>query len=75
MQYRLQNETRNKKQIVRPRRIRELYAALGTALDETQHPLIAAHWGLRTRQMILRQITAAELDFGTPANDNRRAGQ
>lgn len=60
---------------LRPRRIRELYAALATAPDENRNHLIALHWDAPTKQMILRQIAAAELDLGIPANDNRRAGQ
>ena len=51
---------------IRPRHIRELYAALATAPDENKHPLISAHWSMPTKQTILSQIADLE-----PANDNR----
>ena len=47
-----------------------MYAALGTAPDETRTPIIAAHWDGLTRQQILRQISRAEFELGIPANDN-----
>ncbi len=55
---------------IRPRRIRKLRAALGTALDANKHPLIARHWEFPTRQTILRQLAKAEREFQHPANDN-----
>lgn len=60
---------KNNRQI-RPRRIRELYAALATAPDEVKTPIIAAHFDTPTRRIILRQIAAAEIELGIPANDN-----
>ena len=55
---------------IRPRRIRELYAALATAPDEARTPIIATHFAGPTRQTILRQISMAEMELGLPANDN-----
>ena len=64
------NPPRANNRHIRPRRIRELYAALATAPDETRTRIIAAHWGGPTHQQILRQIREAEIELGIPANDN-----
>ena len=56
-----------------PIRICALYAALALAIDETETPIIAAHWDAPTRKQILDQIAMAEGDLGIPANDNVKA--
>ena len=66
----ISNPFQTNNRLIRPRRIRELYAALATAPDEAKTPIIAAHFDTPSRQIILRQIMAVETKLGIPANDN-----
>ncbi len=60
MEYTPQIKSDKKKETTRPRRIRELYAALATAPDETINPVIARHFPNQTRQQIEKLIAKAE---------------
>ncbi len=47
----------------RPRWLRELYAALPLAPDETISPIIALHCDLPTKQELLKEIASAEKEL------------
>lgn len=44
-----------------PKHIRELYAALATAIDEEKTPMLARHWSWPTRQELRQMIDAEPL--------------